>query len=96
MEPVNVKLNAYIESSQEVINNILNLKLVILLEHQNIKKLIEAMFQIDLNKILRLKMSKTLRRGFISLVLLTDEILSERFIKKNCKKQVKKRLQLKK
>ena len=88
MKPINVKSSTYIESSQEIINNILNLKLAILLEHQNIKKLQKAMFQIDLNE--------TLRRGYMLLVLLMEKKLLERFMKKNCKNQVRKSLQLKK
>ena len=37
MKPVDVKTNTCIDSSQEIMIKILNLKLVVLLEHQNIK-----------------------------------------------------------
>ena len=37
MKPVDVKSNEYIDSSKEINNKILNLKLVILLEYQNMK-----------------------------------------------------------
>ena len=37
MKPVDVKTNTCIDSSKEIMIKILNLKLVVLLEHQNIK-----------------------------------------------------------
>ena len=37
MEPVDVKSSAYIDSSKKIMIKMLNLKLVILLEYQNIK-----------------------------------------------------------
>ena len=45
MKPVDVKPSTYIDSSKEVMIKILNLKLVILLEYQNIKTFLQkAMF----------------------------------------------------
>ena len=45
MKPVDVKPSTYIDSSKEVMMKILNLKLVILLEYQNIKTFLQkAMF----------------------------------------------------
>ena len=53
MKPVGVKSSAYIDILKKLMVKILNLKLVILLEYQNIKTFFEkAMFQIGLKKIL--------------------------------------------
>ena len=50
MKPVDVKRSTYIDTSQEIIK-ILDLKLVILLEYQNIKIFLQkAIFQIGLTK----------------------------------------------
>ena len=76
---------------------ILNLKVVILLEYQNIKAFFaNAMFQIHLKKFLGLKKFKTLFRGHMLSVILKVKKLLECFMKKNCKKQIKKSLELKK
>ena len=49
---VDIKSSTYIDSSKEI-NDILNLKLVILLEYQNTKTFLQkAMFQIALKKFL--------------------------------------------
>ena len=49
MRPVDVKSSKYINSSKEI--KILNLKLVILLEYQDIKPFLQkVMFQTDLKK----------------------------------------------
>ena len=53
MKPVDVKSKTYINCSKEINNNIVNLKLVILLENQNVKIFLQkAMFQIGLRKFL--------------------------------------------
>ena len=76
---------------------ILNLKLEILLEYKNIKTFLQnAMFQNGLKKFLLLKKLKIMFRGHILLAILTKKKLSERFTKKNLKKQIKKNLELKK
>ena len=75
----------------------LNLKLLILLEYQNIKTFLQkAMFQIGLKKFLRLKKLKTLCRGHVLLVILMENKFLKLFTKKNFKKQIKKSLELKK
>ena len=75
---------------------ILNLKLVILLEYQNIKIVLQKVtLQIVLKKFLRLKKLKILCRGHILLMILMDKKLLELFTKKNCKKQIKENLELK-
>ena len=76
---------------------ILNLKLVIFLEYQNIKTFLQkVLFQISLKKILLLQTLRILLRGHILLVILKVKKLPKRFTKNNCKKQIKKSLELKK
>ena len=51
MKPINVKSNKYIDSSKNINDKDLNLKLVILLEYENRKIFFEkAISQIDLKK----------------------------------------------
>ena len=51
MKPLDVKSKAYINSGKKLIIKILNLKLVILLEHQNIKIFLQNFeFKIGLKK----------------------------------------------
>ena len=76
---------------------ILDLKLTILLEYQNIKTFLpKAMFQIGLEKVLWLKKLKTLCSGHILLVILKVNKLLKRFKKNNFKKQIKISLEIKK
>ena len=73
-----------------------NLKLLVMLEYQNIKTFLEkAMIQIGLKTFLLLKKLKTLFRGHMLLVILKTKELLQRFTKKDCKKQIKKSLELK-
>ena len=73
-----------------------NLKLLVMLEYQNIKTFSEkAIFQIGLKTFLLLKKLKTLFRGHMLLVILKTKELLQRFTKKDCKKQIKKSLELK-
>ena len=68
-----------------------------MLEYQSIKNFWEkAVFPIALKRFLQLSKLKTLCRGYMLLVILKAKILLERFTKKNCKKQMKKGLELKK
>ena len=53
------------------------------------------MFQISLKKFFLLQMLKILFCGHILIVILKAKKLLERFMKNNCKKQIKKRLELK-
>ena len=63
----------YIDSRKEMIK-ILNLKLMILLEYQIIKRFLQkAVFQIILKKVLLLQNLKTLCRGHMLLVILKGE-----------------------
>ena len=53
MRPVDVKSSTYINSSEEINDEDPNLKLVVLLEYQNIKTFLQkAMFQISQKKFL--------------------------------------------
>ena len=53
MKPVDVKSSSYIDSRNELMMKILNLKLVIMLEYQNIKTFLQkVMFQTGLKKFL--------------------------------------------
>ena len=64
----------------KLIIKILNFKLVILLEYQNIKTfLLKALFQIGLKMFLLLKKLKTLFRRHMLLVILKPKKLLERF-----------------
>ena len=97
MKPVDVKSSTYIDSSKKLIIKILNLKLRILLEYQNIKTFLQkAIFQISLKKFLLLKNLKTLYRGHMLLVILKAKKSLERYTKKNYEKGIKKSLELKK
>ena len=79
---------------------ILNLKLVILLQHENIQTFLQrAMFKIGMNKFLLLKISllqKLLFRGHMLSVILKGKRFLECFTKKNCKIEIKKSLELRK
>ena len=94
IKPVGVKSNTYIKYIKEINDENLNLKFVILLEYQNIKKILQkAMIQIGLKKFLLLQKLKILLHGYMLLVILKVKKLLKRFTKKNCKKQVNKSLE---
>ena len=81
---------------KKIIIKILSLKLVMLLEYQNIKIFFQKVtLQIGLKKFLWLKNLKRLCHGHMLFRILTEKKLLERFTKMNCKKQNKKNLQLK-
>ena len=74
-----------------------NLKLVILLEYQNIKTFLQKVtFQIGLKNFLGFKKLKILCPELVLLIILMEKKLFERFTKTNWKKQTKKTLELKK
>ena len=73
---------------------ILNWKLVILLEYQNIKMFLQRVtLRIGLKKFSTLKNLKTLFRGHMLLVIVKVKKLLKRFTKKNCKKTNQKELE---
>ena len=72
------------------------LKLVIMLEYQNIKMFLQRVtLYIGLKKFFWLKKLKTLFRGYMLLVILNEKKLLERFTKMNRKRHTKKKLELK-
>ena len=76
---------------KKLIIKILNLKLVIILEYQNIRIFLQKVtLQIGLKRFLWLKKLRILCRGHMLLMVLMKKKLMERFTKTNCKKQVKK------
>ena len=70
---------------------------MVLLTYQNIKIYLQKVtLQISLKKFLWLKKSKLLCPGHMSLMVLRKKFFLEIFTKKNCKKQIKNNLELKK
>ena len=74
-----------------------NINLTILLEHKNIKTILQkTMFPISLKKFLLLQKLKMQFCGHMLLVILKVTQMLKRFTKKNWKKQIEKCLQFKK
>ena len=68
-----------------------------MLEYENIKMILQKVtLQIDLEKFLRLKKLKSLFLGHMLIIILMEKKNFERFMKNNCKRQIKKNLELKK
>ena len=96
MKPIDVSQTHILTLVKKLMIKILNLKLVILLEYQNIKKFLQkAMFQIGPKKFLLIQKLKILFRGHMLLVILKAKKFLERFTKKNSKKQIEMSLDLK-
>ena len=95
MKPFDVKSNTYLNSKKEVNNeDLLNLKLVIMLEFQNTKTFfLKDTLQIGLKKFLLLAKLKIQFLGHMLLMILMVKKLQERFIKKNYRRQTKKNLE---
>ena len=95
MKPIDVKSNTYLNSKKEVNNeDLLNLKLVIMLEFQNTKTFfLKDTLQIGLKKFLLLAKLKIQFLGHMLLMILMVKKLQERFIKKSYRKQTKKNLE---
>ena len=100
MKPVDVKDNTYIDFGKNVNNenpkfkNWWSCKNT---KYQNTKWfLLKDILQIGLKKFLWLKKWKILFHGNILLVILKVNKLLKHFMKKNCKKQIKKCLELRK
>ena len=97
IKPVEVKSNTYNDCSKVVkklMIKILNLKWVIMLEYQNIIIFLKKFtLQIDLKKFLWWRKLKVLCCGHMLLIILKKKLL-ECFAKNNCKKQIKKSLEL--
>ena len=90
MKPVDVKTNKYIDKDPEV-------KVVILLEYQNIKIFLEKVYTpICQWKFLWLKKLKMLFRGHILLMIVTKKKLLELFTRKNSEKSNYKKFRIEK
>ena len=99
MKSVDVQSNQthILSLAKKIMIKILNLKLLTFLEYQNIKMFLQKVtLQIGLKKFLWLKNFKTMYRGHMLLVILNAKKLLKHFTKNNCKKQIKKCLDLKK
>ena len=92
MKPVDVESNTYIDSFKKLILKILNLELVILLEYEDIKIFLpKVTLQVGLKKFLWLKKLKILCHGHMLLIILTEKKLLDLFMKKNCKRVIKRK-----
>ena len=97
MKLADVKSSTYIDFNKENIKEDLNLKLLIMSEYKNIEIFLHKVtLQIGLKNFFKLRKLKILCCGHMLLVILTVKKLMERFIKRTCKKQIKKSLDLKK
>ena len=99
MNPIDVKTNTYIDYSKEInkLIKLQNLKLVIMLEYQNIKIFLQKVkLQIGLKKFLWLEKLKIQCRGHMFLMILIEKKLLERFTKISSKTYIKNSLELKK
>ena len=97
MKPIDVKSNTYIDSSKESNNKNPKLKIgdvVGISEYKNFWP--KVTLQISPKRFLWLKKLKLLCRGLVLLMILTGTKLLGRFMKNNCKKQIKKNLELRK
>ena len=93
MKPVDVKSNSYVNSSKEINGRDPKFKIGNFIRISKYKKNLEkATFQIGLQKFLWLEKLKTLWRGYMIRVVLSEKKLLECFTKKSCKKQIKKSL----
>ena len=92
MKPFDVKLNTYIDSVKKLMIKIRNLKLVIILEYQNIKMFLQKItLQIGQKKFLSLKKLRIVCHVHTLLMMLTVNKLLEHFMKTSCKNQIKKK-----
>ena len=94
MKPIDVKDNTYVDSKKEVNDKIQDLKLEIMLEFLSIKLFLQKdTHQIGLKKFLLLVKLKIQFLGHIRLMILMVKKLLEVFMKKNCKRLIKKNLE---
>ena len=89
MRHVDVTSSIYFDSIQKIIRKVLNLKLMIMLEYQNIKRFLQkAMFQIGLRKVLMIKKVKnTVLWKYVISDLNSEEIVGEYYRNKIQKKK---------
>ena len=93
-KPIDVTDDSYAKYNEDFNKKILNLKFVTMLEFQNTKTfLLKDMLQIGQKKFLLLIKLKIQFLGLMLLVIWMVKKLLEVFMKKNCKKLVKKNLE---
>ena len=97
MKPTDVEPSTYIESSKEINYQDPKFKIGDIVRISKYKTFMQkAIFQIDLKRFLRLRKLKIVCLGHMYLNILMEKKLLERFMKNNCKKQIKRSLELKK
>ena len=97
MKPIEIKSNSYAECNVDSLKNIVNFKLVIMLEFQITKKCLQKdILVIGEKKLLLLAKLKIQFHGVMLLMVLMVKKLLERFMKKNFRRLIKKNLELKK
>ena len=99
MKPVDVKSDTYINSRKEVNDKNCEFKIGDIVRISKYKNILKNGCVSNWSEevfVIKNKMSKTLCRGRMLLAILTEKKLLERSTIKNCKKQIKKSLELKK
>ena len=97
MKPVDVKTSTYIESSKEINYQDPKFKIDDVVRIPKYKNNFEKGYASNCSEeIFVIKKVKKLFRGHMLLVILKQKKLFERFTKKNCRKKIKNRLELKK
>ena len=97
MKPVNAKPSTYIDSSKEINDKDPKLKIGDTVRISKYKNIFAKGYVTNCSEeVFVVKKLKILYRGHMLLVILKAKKLLERFTKKNCKKQIKKSLELKK
>ena len=97
MKSVDVKSNTYIDSSKEINNKDPKFKIGDIVRISKYKNIFAKLtLQIGLKKFLSLKKLKIHGHVDMLIMILTRKKLLEHSTKKNCKKQIKKNLELKK
>ena len=100
MNPVNVKSNTYISPSKEINNKILNVKSMTLLEYQTVKKIYLKLPKAYVpNWYEKVSLIKKVKNSVPWTYVNSDrneKETVENFMIKNCRKQIKKSLELKK
>ena len=97
MKPVDAKSNTYIDSSKEINEEDPKFKIGDIVRISKYKNIFTKGYVPNWSEeVFLLQKLKILFRGHMLLVILKTKKLLERFMKKNCKKQIKKCLELKK
>ena len=97
MKPVDIKSNTYIGYSKDINEKDPNFKTEDIVGVSTHKAILQKFtFQISLKKFLLLKKLNILCRGHMLLMVLVQKKLLDFLTKADCRKQVKKRLELKK